>query len=351
MSEFAGRRIRTARWITASAVLFVCVWCPACDFSPRTQNATPQDSLGPIATPSLLDGVRPASIPADVKAACDVAEQAINRAIGTAKRRDGTFKDMFGNTQRTGCRMILDGPATSRDTTPTVATVETALRARGWSDDVRFEADGPDGQDIGMRSRGVLCIISASWDGGDDSEPDSAAVTNPPTAAADSAKNAYDMTVDCFSDVVDITDLSLPDWSITALRLPHFDSLYSVSPRIHMPPYFDVDFDGDGQTDAAITIEERSTGRQGFVIVSRNPAIAPLVVGAGQPIPGVDRDLGWVTLVETFHRGSINTGISIAQPADMMGDGLLLQDTASRSGLLYWNGRTVVYLPTATSGG
>jgi len=45
------------------------------------------------------------------------------------------------------------------------------LAARGWREDLRYAADGPDGTSFALRHNGTLCMISASWDGGDDSDP------------------------------------------------------------------------------------------------------------------------------------------------------------------------------------
>jgi hypothetical protein len=48
--------------------------------------------------------------------------------------------------------------------------LERALVERGWVTNYSYQADGPDGGDLGFLSRGYLCLVEAHWDGGDDSD-------------------------------------------------------------------------------------------------------------------------------------------------------------------------------------
>ncbi|MDH3475946.1 MAG: hypothetical protein OEM59_19885, partial [Rhodospirillales bacterium] len=58
----------------------------------------------------------------------------------------------------------------------------------GWSYDHRYAADGPDGTAFVLRRDRVLCLVTGSWDGGDDSDPD------------DQPEDWYEISVDCAAD-------------------------------------------------------------------------------------------------------------------------------------------------------
>lgn len=56
--------------------------------------------------------------------------------------------------------------------------LQAAFLASGWRDDFDYGADGPDGIELGMRKRDVLCHLAISYPGID--TPDDDSVEPPP---------------------------------------------------------------------------------------------------------------------------------------------------------------------------
>jgi len=49
--------------------------------------------------------------------------------------------------------------------------LRSGLAARGWTEDIRYGADGPDGTAFAFRHNRAICFVDATWDGGDDADP------------------------------------------------------------------------------------------------------------------------------------------------------------------------------------
>lgn len=64
----------------------------------------------------------------------------------------------------------------------------SALKKDGWDHDIGHDADGPDGTVFAIRKGNVICIVTGSWDGGDDSDPSYV------------PDDGYDITVECEAD-------------------------------------------------------------------------------------------------------------------------------------------------------
>jgi hypothetical protein len=261
---------------------------------------------------------------------------------GELARRDGTYHDTFHGDERIGCRMIVD--ASGAAGSEPLVTSRAALRAVGWSDDLRFSADGADGGSIGMRRRGVLCIVAATW-----IEERSGA----DTAAATGPTHAYSLVTDCAADAVDPETVMLPEWAVNAVKNADFESGFAISPRLRMPPFIEGDFDGDTRDDVLLLIEERATGRQGVALLSNDPARVPVIFGAGQTTGGAPADLAWVDDLRPMRAGGSTLGVDVTLPSDMAGDGVFFTGgdrATARPALLYWNGAGFVYMESSAGG-
>lgn len=53
---------------------------------------------------------------------------------------------------------------------PGVERIAEALQRAGWAEDMVYSADGPDGTSFAYVCREALCVVQASWDGGDDTD-------------------------------------------------------------------------------------------------------------------------------------------------------------------------------------
>ena len=265
----------------------------------------------------------------DVRAGCDSAAALMRAALGLKPTRtDGPFKDTWTQSTRIGCTIIADGTfkALNNRGSP-VDVLLDSFTSHGWRGS-GHEADGPDGSVVGVRSRDILCVIRGEWDGGDDSEPDTA------TAKAD-VDQSYRATIECSRDVVvNDSTTGVPDaiWSIA--RRAGLDSIYAIAHN----SFNDIggDFDGDKVRDAAVFVENRVSGKLGVAIIRRG-AGQVVVLGAGTGSPGPD-DLDGMGEVEVYYPGTIHLSINDKPSAPLVGDALWISLPNKKSVFYLWTG-------------
>jgi hypothetical protein len=267
--------------------------------APPTSMATPPtrpDSTLTAAQDDFLSVVTPGDIAPTVASACDTLVAVVHRVLGLGVRRqDGSFTDSFQSTPRIGCRLItIDTLTPPRDTVTISDAIPRALAPLGWARDLRYDADGPGSSDIGVRRRDVVCIIMERGDGPDDDEA--------PTVAAP-APSTTTLIIECVRDVAPNTDVGVPDSLWRIARDAGIDSLYAIDMRLQYPPYLDGDFDGDGVTDAAVLVQQRTTGKLGVAFVLRGPGKV-VVFGAGTPDPSGADDLSWIDRWDRISKGT-----------------------------------------------
>jgi hypothetical protein len=281
-----------------------------------------------------LSPVEAAPIPAVVRAACDTAAMLVRATFGLEPGyREGNFTDSFQGAARTGCRITAHVSFTpARDSVGGIDQLQLAFTRRHWGQDLRYSADGPDGSDIGVRLREVICILMERGNGDDDE--DSAAVAR----AASADENGSDVIVECARDVASNVDAGVPDsiWKVAAAG--GLDSLYAIAVRLQYPPYLRGDFDGDGVTDAAVLIEQRSTGKLGVALVHMGMRRV-FIVGAGTPVTGGPDDLSWIDQWEVFPKDATFDLIIKDRPSShLLGDALWIARRDSASAFLVWTG-------------
>lgn len=137
--------------------------------------------MRPVLVPALLAALwlPPAAAgaadrpPDAVLAACQgIAALAADAGLGGVAVASGEVTDPFIRHTATGCRVT--GTGKTGDFPPDAwpdAVARRELPAAGWAEDLQRGADGPDGTSFGLTRAGVLCVVSASWDGGDDADP------------------------------------------------------------------------------------------------------------------------------------------------------------------------------------
>lgn len=108
------------------------------------------------------------SIPEKVKGTCATIA-AILSVYPTLEvgKSEGPDRDYQGIPERRGCRMIAFGPASglAGEIDPAEA-VRGWLRGDGWTEDMRYAADGPGTTSFAFRKYGILCRVSGgvhSW--------------------------------------------------------------------------------------------------------------------------------------------------------------------------------------------
>lgn len=113
-----------------------------------------------------------------LRTACDSVEALAKRRQFPVARKDGVPVDFgFGGPPRTGCELKATGrfaPTGPPDSTGLVkdepSTLVDGFKEAGWAYMAQYQADGPDGEAEGWRSKETTCVVRWSWDGGDDSD-------------------------------------------------------------------------------------------------------------------------------------------------------------------------------------
>jgi hypothetical protein len=275
-----------------------------------------------------------------VRATCDSAAALVHEALGLdIQREDGDYLDSAHGARRSGCRIKAAGSFGSlQDQNGPVAALEKGFTRQGWRGDLRYESDGPDGSNIGLRKLEMLCLVRGSWDGGDDEE------ISEDTAPAQSspAESRYEATVECGRDVPSNSDAGVPDsiWSIARER--GLDSVNAISLHFQYPPYLAGDFDGDGVSDAAVRVERRSTGKTGIAIVHRGTRRVT-ILSAGSGSAGSD-DLSWAQSWDIFPKGTTYHLTIGDRPRLPLGaDALWVGRQDSLSAFYVWTGANYVF--------
>jgi hypothetical protein len=101
-------------------------------------------------------------------AACDTVARLIDGTPGIEIARiEGLFEDPFSQRLLEGCRVLVMGSfaALAEEPGPDVV-LHQALAADGWTEDVEYSADGPDGTVFAFRRNGTFCLVEGRWDGG-----------------------------------------------------------------------------------------------------------------------------------------------------------------------------------------
>ena len=101
---------------------------------------------------------------------------AIEKKAGTLKgslidRIDGQFYDTALGNYIKGYMLIISGSRTDLKESqfPTDIFYEF-LKNEGWSENINYAADGPDGTVFAFIKNNIICIVKGHWDGGIDSD-------------------------------------------------------------------------------------------------------------------------------------------------------------------------------------
>jgi len=167
-------------------LLLLALGAAGCD-RPQARVVPPKDSMSAVsntsATPELVEApvlvdTTSRQVALTIPDACD-AFAAILAASATANGSSttevGTPRDTamsFGETYpperpERACRVAWS----SKVGTAPMGDVLERASAAGWTDRSKLlSADGPDGSIVAVSRGGVACLVSGSWDGGDDSD-------------------------------------------------------------------------------------------------------------------------------------------------------------------------------------
>ncbi len=122
---------------------------------------------------------------------------------------------------------------------------------------------------------------------------------------------------------------NLPRWALEVLGA-QFQAQYQWYDRVN--PFFQRgDFDGDGQSDIAILVRHKATGKVGIAFVHRATR-AVHVVGAGTPLGNGGDDFTWLGVWHVEDAGALK------EVPGFRGEVLYVEKPESAGGLIYWDG-------------
>jgi len=113
----------------------------------------------------------------------------------------------------------------------------------------------------------------------------------------------------------------LPSWAIKAFN-EKLSPRYELVPRME-PPFFAGDFNGDGRSDVALLIQERTTGKVGIAILESGKNQFK-ILGAGKSFGNGGDDFSWMDVWSMRHSGRA--------------DQLIVEKREAASAVIYWDG-------------
>ena len=133
----------------------------------------------------------------------------------------------------------------------------------------------------------------------------------------------------------------VPEAVKTALTNGPVGKEYDLSFRIK-PPSLQGDFNGDGITDIAVLVKERSTGKLGIAIVHGTTGKIT-ILGAGIPIGNGGDDFEWMDAWQVYSKTRAAHASRETSVPRLTGDALLVEKSEAASALIYWNGKQYVW--------
>jgi len=126
----------------------------------------------------------------DARAGCSIVERILAEfPTNAVDRSEGEVRDYRTGRAGPGCRVEMRGSAAAfQEGDPPDVALREKFAELGWTEDLAYAADGPDGSAFAFRKGVALCVFRAHWDGGDDSDP-----TYVP-------EDRYDIEVDCLGN-------------------------------------------------------------------------------------------------------------------------------------------------------
>jgi hypothetical protein len=108
-----------------------------------------------------------------VLAACTSISALVSEGpVDSLQRSNIVVEDERTRRRGDGCRVRLVATRTAfaNEDSPD-QRVRAVLPTLGWEEDWDYGADGPDGTAFALRKDTILCLVRASWDGGDIADP------------------------------------------------------------------------------------------------------------------------------------------------------------------------------------
>lgn len=124
-------------------------------------------------------------------AACDSIHAWIRGTIPSpVTRTDGRYTGSARGATRYGCQIAAADTLQPEVRQRPFDVVRDALVRQGWTEELTYVADGPEGSMVGLRDDSRVCVLEQYWESGSDDER--AVVPHSPIP--------YDLKVECFRE-------------------------------------------------------------------------------------------------------------------------------------------------------
>jgi hypothetical protein len=144
---------------------------------------------------------------------------------------------------------------------------------------------------------------------------------------------------------------SFPDWVKHNSRYIEYEKSL-VATRSLNPFYLENDFNGDRILDIAISVEEKSTGKRGILII-HGQTFDTYLVGAGNDFAHVGDDLKFVEIWKVYREREVwlttfdeDGGILGSEMIKIDNDAITVSKSESASNLIVWQKDKYVWLHT-----
>ena len=129
----------------------------------------------------------------------------------------------------------------------------------------------------------------------------------------------------------------LPDWFLEFYQAEKIDSNYKTSDYIN-PFYIEGDFNGDGEIDIAVLIEEKKTAKRG-IIICHGSTKRFFILGAGKTFGNGGDDFRWMDIWKVYRETKVEPGVGETEIINLKGLAILVQKSESASAIIYWTGQ------------
>ena len=119
-----------------------------------------------------------------------------------------------------------------------------------------------------------------------------------------------------------------------------FDRRYELSSTMK-PSYLKADFDGDGKSDTAVLVKQKTSGKIG-IAVCHSSTNKILIIGAGTMIGNGGDNFDWMDIWKVVPKATAAKSLGRTASA-LKGDALHVEKSESASALIYWNGTKYVW--------
>ncbi|HYQ85768.1 MAG TPA: hypothetical protein VES59_00855 [Bacteroidota bacterium] len=136
----------------------------------------------------------------------------------------------------------------------------------------------------------------------------------------------------------------IPKWVRNEFSAQHLDRKYSMLFRL-FPHCLRGDFNGDGKKDAAVQIEETSSGKLGIAIFHAKRVqalfVPVTVLGAGKPVGKAGDDFKWADVWSVVNKARAQ---NLKLP-DIQADAIRLEKRKGKGGIIYREGTRYTWYP------